>query len=86
MDLLWPVCDRSNIENESEYFHYLAPMRKKDDKSLYKNYTINIINLDEIHKILNDYITIHNKKLYYYLLRCEFVIELDIIIHNKYTN
>ena len=52
-------------------------MRKKVDKSLYKNYTINNINLDKFDEILNDYITILNKELYYQLLRCEFVLEFD---------
>ena len=35
MDLLCDVCDRSFIENESEYMNYLTTLRKKDDKSLY---------------------------------------------------
>ena len=34
MDLLCKKCDRSIIENESEYYIYLATLRKKDDKSL----------------------------------------------------
>ena len=77
MDFLCPVCDRSIIENESEYNEYIATMRKKDDKSLYENYTIKNINLDENDKILTDYVTTHNKKFYFYLVRCEFVLEFD---------
>ena len=61
MDLLCEKCDRSNIENESEYYNYLATLRKKDDKSLYKKYTINNVNLDEVNKIINDYISTFNK-------------------------
>ena len=34
MDLLCKGCDRSIIETESEYYNYLASLRKKDDKSL----------------------------------------------------
>ena len=77
MELLCPVCDRSIIENQSEYENYLSTMRKKDDKSLYENYTINKINLDEVDKILSSYVTTHNKKSYFYLVRCEFVLEFD---------
>ena len=36
MDCLYQVCDREIIENESEYRHYIAALRKKDDKSKYK--------------------------------------------------
>ena len=35
MDLLCEECDRSIIENESEYTFYLATLRKKDDKSFF---------------------------------------------------
>ena len=34
MDLLCQVCDRSIIENQSEYNIYLATLPKKDDKGL----------------------------------------------------
>ena len=61
MNLLCEVCDRLIIENESEYNKYLATLPKENDKSLYKKYTINNINLDEVNKILNDHISIHNK-------------------------
>ena len=33
MDLLCRVCDKDNIENESEYKNYIASLCKKDDKS-----------------------------------------------------
>ena len=33
-DLLCEVCNGSIIKNESEYYNYLATLRKKDDKSL----------------------------------------------------
>ena len=37
MDILLEVCDRSIIENESEYNNYPSTLREKDDKSLYKH-------------------------------------------------
>ena len=43
MDYFCQVCDRSLIENPSEYQNYLATSRKKNDKNLYIKYTINNI-------------------------------------------
>ena len=77
MDYICKVCDRSLIENPSDYQHYLATSHKKNDNSLYTKYTINKINLDELDKILNDYITTHNKKFNFYLIICKLVIEFD---------
>ena len=77
MDYICQVCDRSLIENPSEYQHYLATSHKKNDKSLYIKHTINIINLDEVDKLLNDCITTHNEKFSFYLISCKLVIEFD---------
>ena len=62
MDLLCKVCDQSIIQNESEYYEYPATLRKENDKSLYEKYNINNVDLDELDKLLNDYITTRNKK------------------------
>ena len=78
MKLLCQVCDRLIIENESEYNQYLATMGKKDDKSFNGNFIINDVNLDEGDESLDNYVTTHNKKFYYCLVRCEFVLEFDI--------
>ena len=77
MDLLCEVCDQSIIEIESEYYIYLISLRKKDDKSLFKKYTINNIDLDEINKILNDYISTHNNNFDLDFNNCECVVEFD---------
>ena len=37
MDLLCEVCDRPIIENESEYYNYLARLRKNMIKMYIKN-------------------------------------------------
>ena len=79
MELLCPICDRSIIQNPSEYNENITTMRRKVDKSLYESYTNNIINLDKVDKILSDYVTTH-KKTCFYFVRCEFVLEFD----NKY--
>ena len=68
MSFFCKVCDRSIIENGFEYMNYLATMRRENDKSLYKKYTIKNINLDEVDKILNDYVIIHNKKFDCYFI------------------
>ena len=61
------VCDRSILESESEYYHYLATLLKKNNKSLYKKYTINNVNLDEVNKIINNHISTHNKNFNFFL-------------------
>ena len=53
-ELLCRLCDREIFENESELKKYLATLRKKDDKSIFKKNAINKSNLDEVDKILND--------------------------------
>ena len=65
------------IENQSGHMNYLATLRKTDDKSLYKVNTANNLNLDEVNKILNDYIFTHYKNFDFYFINCEFVIEFD---------
>ena len=63
MNPLRRVCERSIIENESEYKEYLTTFRKKYDNNLEKIYTIFNFNLTDIERILNDYVTTHNKKI-----------------------
>ena len=77
MSFVCKVCDRSIIENESEFNVFVATRWKKYDKSLYKNYTKKNVNLAEVDKILNDYITTHINYFNFYLVNCEFVIEFD---------
>ena len=66
MELLCKVCDREILENESERNIYLAT-----------KYTVYNINLDEINKILSDYISHHSKKFVLYFIKCEFEIDFD---------
>ena len=77
MELLCTVCDREIIENESEYKNYIVSLNKKYDKSIYKKYVINNINLDEFDKILSYYIFHHKKKFDIYFFKCDFQIEFD---------
>ena len=77
MELLCKVCNRSIIENESEYNIYKATLRHKIDKSLHNKHIINNISLDEVNKTINDYISTHNKKFDFCFNNCEFLIEFD---------
>ena len=70
MELLCEVCDRSIIEKKCQFDEYLTTMgKKKNDKSFYENYIINNVNLDEVDKTPNDYITSHNKKFNIYFIK-----------------
>ena len=70
-------CDRSLIFNRFEYQNYLNTANKGNDRSTYIKYTINKISLDELDKIINEYITTHNEKFDFYSINCELVEEFD---------
>ena len=72
MEFFCKICDRSIIEDETEYYEYLATLRKKNDKCFYKKYTFNNVNLDAFDKILSDYITTQNKNLIFISLIANF--------------
>ena len=79
MEYICQYCDRLLIENPVENEKYLTTSRKKNDKNLYIKYTINNISFDQLEKILEDYISTHNKKFVFYLISCELIIEFDNI-------
>ena len=80
MDYLCQVCDKKIIENVSEYKNYIASLRKKVDKSVYKKYVVNNINLDEVDKLLKDYVSTHNKKFDIYFFIANLKYNLIIIL------
>ena len=77
MDFLCTVCDKFIFEKESKHVKFIATLRKEHDKSFYENYIIVNSNLDEIDKLVNDYITSHNKKFNIYFINCEFNLVFD---------
>ena len=85
-DLLCPICDYDILNDKNEFYEYLTTRRKKYDKNIYKKYDINNINLDDVDKILNDYINIHNKKFDIYFIKCKFNIKFDNITRDLETN
>ena len=76
-ELLCRVCDREIFEDKSELDKYLDTGRTENDRSIYKNYVIKNIHLDNVDKILNDYVSIHNKKFDLYFIKCNFNITFD---------
>ena len=87
MDSICQVFDRSLSENPSEYQYYLTTSHKENDISLYIKYTNKNINLDDLDKILNDYITTHNEKFNFYLFGFKLVKEfVDNSTENIETN
>ena len=73
MSILCNVCDREILEDENQLKEYIATHRKRIDRCLYIDYTINNIDLDGFDKLLNEYISCHNKKFrsYFFKLTCE---------------
>ena len=53
MESICIVCGREIFEIESERNHYLATLRKRNDKCFFKKYTIININLVEFDNTLN---------------------------------
>ena len=69
-DILCQVCDYEIFNDRNELNHYLASFKKRYDRGLYYNYKINNINLNNINKIFDYYINIHNEKFDMYFINC----------------
>ena len=76
-DLLCRVCNREIFSNESKLNKHLASLRNPNDKRIYKNYTVNKIDLNDVNNLLVGYISTHNKNFDFYFINCEFKIEFD---------
>ena len=76
-DLLCKICDYEIFEDKSELDNYLLTGRKEIDRSIYKTTVIKNIHLDNVDKILNDYVSTHNKKFDLYFIKCNFNTTLD---------
>ena len=69
-DFVCMKCDYEIFHDENELNYYLATFRKKYDRGLYYKYIINDVNLDNINKIFDNYINIHNNKFEKYFISC----------------
>ena len=72
MTFLCEKCDREILENPLEYLDKEPELGNK-----IKRYIINIIKLDEVDKIINNYITIYKKDYDIYFINCRFKLEFD---------
>ena len=85
------VCDFEIISDRNELEYYIRTLHKKWDRGLYYNYIIKDINLDNINKIYNNYISIHNEKFNHYFINCIIQINFDnntianLEISNRYN-
>ena len=64
------VCDYEILNDKNEPNQYLVSFKKRYDRSLYFKYTVNNINLNNINKIFDYYINIHNEKFDRYFINC----------------
>ena len=75
--MLCRVCDYEIFNDKDELYNYLVYFRKDYDRSLYYKYTINNINLNNINKIFDYYITIHDEKFDMYFINCVIQIKFN---------
>ena len=75
--MLCRVCDYDIFEDKNKLYKYLVTFQKEGDNNIYKKIIIDNIDLDNIDKILNNHIEIHNKKFNIYFIRCFFIISFD---------
>ena len=74
-----------NVRNEFNY--YLAFFIKRYDRGLYYKYIVKNINLNDINKLFDYYITIHKEKFDMYFISCVIQIKFNnIIIANLEIN
>ena len=81
-DMLCQVCNCELFNDRHILMIYLASFSSTHDRSLYYKYTINNINLNNINKIFDYYISIQNEKFNFYFIKCIFQIQFNNIIAN----
>ena len=86
--MLCQACDHEIFNDREELDYYIATLRKRHDRSLYYKYIINDVNLNNINKIFDYYIIIHNEKFDLYFINCVIQIKFDnnIIYNLEITN
>ena len=84
-ELLCLKWDQDIFEDKNKLYNYLATFQRENDKKIYKKIIIHNIDLDNIDKILNNYINNHNKKFGVYFIKCSFNINFDDNIYELDT-
>ena len=80
MGNLCNVCDREIFEDEIQLQEYVSTQRKRIDRCLYVDYTINNIDLNGFDKKLNEYVSYHIRKFTSYILK----ITCELKFNNNY--
>ena len=70
-------CDFEIFNDEDEFNYYIASFHKRYDRGLNYKYKINIINLNNINKIFDYYITIHDENFDTYFINCVIQIKFN---------
>ena len=76
-EILCHKCDYEILNDKDEFNYYIASFHKRYDRNLYYNYTINNINLNNINKIFDSYISIHNEKFDISFINCLIQIQFN---------
>ena len=84
-ELLCLKCNQDIFDDKNKLYNYLATFQKENDKNIYKKKFIDNIDLDNIDKILNNYINNHDKKFDIYFVKCLFNIDFDNNIYELDT-
>ena len=87
-DMLCQNCDYEIYNDRDEFDYYIATFRKRYDRNLYYKYIIKDVNLNNINKLFDYYINIHNEKFDYYFINCIVQIKFDnnMIANLEITN
>ena len=87
-DFLCLNCDYEIFHDEDELNYYIASLRKRYDRGLYYKYIINDVNLNNINKIFEYYINIHNNKFDRYFISCVIQIKFNnnTIVNIEFNN
>ena len=84
-------CDYEIFNDKNEFNYYLAFFNKRYDRSLYYKNIVKNIDLNDINKIFDYYISIQNKKFIFHFIKCIFQIQFNnniianIEMNNHYT-
>ena len=82
------VCDYEIFNDKDELYNYLVYFNKRYDRGLDYKYNINNIDLNNINKIFDYYINIHNEKFDMYFINCVIQVQFNknIIANLEITN
>ena len=84
-ELLCLKCNHEIFEDKNKLYNYLSNFQRENNKKISKKIIIDNIDLDNVDKILNNYINNHDKKFDSYFIKCLFNIDFDNNIYELGT-